>query len=105
MCASNQGKKRAVDEAAGVHALGTIRNVSARTVDIILERARSNRDCLLEGPQSDKHALQGLIFFASATAKVLECSFGVHIYRCRFQKIDQKYRQSAEAEEGAGGGC
>lgn len=57
--ASSQGNKRPRhDVPAGVGELGIFRRISARNVDLILDRVRANPSCLLEGPQSYKWHLE-----------------------------------------------
>lgn len=70
--------KRGSDAAAssGVNQLNTFRNVSARTVDLVLDGVRSNPDCLDSGAQSYRHSIQGSLFCLVLDPLPSSCVFG-----------------------------
>ena len=70
--------KRGSDAASssGVNQLSTFRNVSARTVDLILDGVRSNAGCLDSGAQSYKNSIERNLFCLVLEPLPSSCVFG-----------------------------
>ena len=70
--------KRGSDAASssGVSQLSTFRNVSARTVDLVLDGVRSNPGCLDSGAQSYRNSIEGGLFCLVQEPLLSLCVFG-----------------------------